>query len=370
MMEVNLQHRDYALIAQNSRVGKKLTSWISVVHRQDLQISVGAIALNIMSSDRSTTRIGFYILSVFLGMLAALSYTLSVESPQVVEAAAGDDIVGYAWSSNIGWLSMNSKNPGSGGGNYGVDVDNFGRLSGYAWSSNIGWVSFNAGDVSGCPGGGACQGQVNSDYTVSGWARALSPTGAAAANAGGWDGWISLSGANYAVTVDSVTCDWDGWAWGSVVVGWLNFNGSGGNVLASDASNLHACPKPNLTPAASLSSGGDFDYAAGVWNGVLINIRVDNNGTGDADPSITAWQIAALTSGVINNPAITAGSWDVQQIDIDGVPIGDVAIEVTVDEPDDILEIDESLADNTRYFTFNFPLPDPLLFIPQKYPVP
>jgi hypothetical protein len=178
MMEVNLQHRDYALIAQNSRVGKKLTSWISVVHRQDLQISVGAIALNIMSSDRSTTRIGFYILSVFLGMLAALSYTLSVESPQVVEAAAGDDIVGYAWSSNIGWLSMNSKNPGSGGGNYGVDVDNFGRLSGYAWSSNIGWVSFNAGDVSGCPGGGACQGQVNSDYTVSGWARALSPTGA------------------------------------------------------------------------------------------------------------------------------------------------------------------------------------------------
>jgi hypothetical protein len=119
MMEVNLQHRDYALIAQNSRVGKKLTSWISVVHRQDLQISVGAIALNIMSSDRSTTRIGFYILSVFLGMLAALSYTLSVESPQVVEAAAGDDIVGYAWSSNIGWLSMNSKNPGSGGGNYG-----------------------------------------------------------------------------------------------------------------------------------------------------------------------------------------------------------------------------------------------------------
>jgi hypothetical protein len=37
----------------------------------------------------------------------------------------------------------------------GGDVDNFGRLSGYAWSSNIGWVSFNAGDVSGCPGGGA-----------------------------------------------------------------------------------------------------------------------------------------------------------------------------------------------------------------------
>jgi hypothetical protein len=39
----------------------------------------------------------------------------------------------------------------------------------------------------------------------------------------GWDGWISLNGDNYGVSFSSVTQRFSGYAWGSDVVGWINF---------------------------------------------------------------------------------------------------------------------------------------------------
>ena len=76
-----------------------------------------------------------------------------------------------------------------------------GTLSGYAWGSNIGWVSFNAADVTGCPTGvygsdtqlNGCTPSLNfSTGAVTGWARILSSI--AAENGGGW---VELSGANH-----------------------------------------------------------------------------------------------------------------------------------------------------------------------------
>ncbi|MBU4000353.1 hypothetical protein KKG29_04245, partial [Patescibacteria group bacterium] len=141
-----------------------------------------------------------------------------------VKAAATDNVAGYAWSENIGWLSFNCANTSCATSNYGVNL-NLGtwNLSGYAWSENIGWVSFNAVDVAGCPAG-TCQPRYNSGTgEFLGWAKAL-------ANGGGWDGWISLNCLNSGVCATSnykVSLSGNnfiGYAWGGDVAGWIKFN--------------------------------------------------------------------------------------------------------------------------------------------------
>lgn len=114
-------------------------------------------------------------------------------------------LTGWAWSSNIGWISFN-----------GVNKDASGNLIGYAWSSNIGWIQF--GGLSGFPSGLGTQAQnanINGN-NLKGWAKALSADG------NGWDGWISLSGAGYGVTLSGTNLT--GYAWGSDVIGWADFN--------------------------------------------------------------------------------------------------------------------------------------------------
>ena len=75
-------------------------------------------------------------------------------------------ITGYAWSSNIGWISFSGTAADSSA--YGVFEDKTnGALSGYAWSSNFGWVSFGVPDAQHpAPGVDLSTGKVT------GWARA------------------------------------------------------------------------------------------------------------------------------------------------------------------------------------------------------
>jgi len=133
------------------------------------------------------------------------------------------NVSGFAWSSNIGWISFNSNDCDNNGtiysgtpagcpsGNpyrsYAVSIDNdTGNFSGYAWSSNIGWISFNrCGTDNNCstndgdtgnppnsptndPGSGTGPiAKVELDYAspnygqITGWAKIL---------AVGEDGWI------------------------------------------------------------------------------------------------------------------------------------------------------------------------------------
>ncbi|MCA9357586.1 hypothetical protein H6784_02800 [Candidatus Nomurabacteria bacterium] len=168
------------------------------------------------------------LLNTVVSVLAVASVLGVIYSTQVdkVESSAGDNVAGYAWSDTIGWISMNCTNDGScGTSNYGVRVDGSGNLSGYAWSDNIGWITFNPADLSGCPLGSCAPVLDPVAGLVSGWARALSPL-SAGANAGGWDGWISLSAAGVnGVKSNSpaASCSWSGFAWGSNVVGWVDF---------------------------------------------------------------------------------------------------------------------------------------------------
>ncbi|MBI5045475.1 MAG: DUF4215 domain-containing protein [Candidatus Niyogibacteria bacterium] len=157
-----------------------------------------------------------------LFLVAALALLLGVQVPGS-EAATGDaPLHGYAWSDNIGWLSFSCENTSScATSNYGVIIDASGVLSGYAWSDNVGWISFHAFDLVGCPSG-VCEARYNSDSgKLSGWARALAYRDS---ERGGWEGWISLSGASYGVTVNSSTGDLGNYAWSDTVIGWLSFN--------------------------------------------------------------------------------------------------------------------------------------------------
>jgi len=152
----------------------------------------------------------------------------------IVEASDNDNITGYAWSDNIGWISFNCIDGGVGQSNicstsnYGMSVGADNELVGYAWSDNIGWVSFNESDLSDCPKG-TCKGKLVGNV-LEGWARALS------ADEEGWDGWISLSKQpadviDYGVILNEEDLVFEGYAWGGEVVGWVDFTPTYGGVV-------------------------------------------------------------------------------------------------------------------------------------------
>ncbi len=161
------------------------------------------------------------------------------------QAGTADNVYGFAWSENIGWISFNSTNCDANGDgladgtiagcpaigspipNYGVSLDSVtGLFSGYAWSENIGWIHFAPlGPYPSSPNYSACLdfgegGKVCDELggnKAGGWARAL-------AYGDGWDGWMKLRGSNYGVNFNDHNGEFSGWAWGSDVMGWISFN--------------------------------------------------------------------------------------------------------------------------------------------------
>ncbi|MDO8669060.1 MAG: hypothetical protein Q7K65_02075, partial [Candidatus Buchananbacteria bacterium] len=207
---------------------------------------------------------------------------------KITRASAGDNVTGWAWNANTGWISFNStdcdKNSngfvdtnaitsgcnGNDNGttlvrDYGAKIDlTTGHFSGYAWSTNMGWISFNRRTcVGGADAGLYCEANNDcssiscrldgpgatgapsaapydspaslkydaiysfSDKMVTGWAKILSL---------GDNGWIKFNGNKQdgqpwapGVTIDPATGDFSGWAWnggdaGSSAIGWISFN--------------------------------------------------------------------------------------------------------------------------------------------------
>lgn len=161
---------------------------------------------------------------------------------------SGLELNGYAWSSNIGWISLNCRTGGVDGGDicgdsdYKVTVAPNRSLAGYAWSPNIGWIRFsNLGSMDGHSGFPSGSGTVNAsarlsdpdyqDTTLEGWIRVCGGTasisdycnnGVLNENSGGWDGWISLKGTNY--EVDTANFGSPQYVWGGEVVGWVDMS--------------------------------------------------------------------------------------------------------------------------------------------------
>ncbi len=201
---------------------------------------------------------------------ALMVSAIALVAPRVF-AGPADNLSGYAWSSNVGWISFNSVNAAAPAPLYGVRVDLAGKITGYAWSSNIGWISFNADDLAGCPKAPCAATLDRVRGEVKGWARALS-------YGDGWDGWVSLKGfaadgSPYGVSVSSASgspgsgspgagspgCLWGGWAWGEDVVGWVSFAGSGYGVRGTG----DACPRlPECSDLMDNDADGRIDYPA------------------------------------------------------------------------------------------------------------
>jgi hypothetical protein len=209
----------------------------------------------------------------------------------LVRAASGDNLSGYAWSSTIGWVSMNCTTAGScASTNYGVKVDASGLMSGYAWSSNAGWISFNSSDLTGCPSS-PCEARFNKTTGLaSGWARALAGTGAAS-EVGGWGGWLHLAGTGH--QVKAVGCSWEGYAWGggsdadTSTIGWLSFKGPTYGVTGTGI----ACRE---TPA-QCADGIDND------SDLLTDYPGDPGCTNAQDDSETTSTVAQCADGVDND---------------------------------------------------------------------
>lgn len=215
-----------------------------------------------------------YRKNIFLALSAAVVFSalafIVAEKPQTVVASGGDNVSGWGWSSNIGWVSFNSTGCDTDGNgfidsgacgsdnlsipvvNYGVNIDASGNFSGYAWSPSIGWISFNPSDLAPSASGctlAPCAPTFDwaTKSVTGGWARALTPI----SNGGGWDGWISLAG----VKLDGTST----YAWGADVIGWLDFS----RVSIASISTLKICQN-SCTSMLRRDTGAMASFAMGT----------------------------------------------------------------------------------------------------------
>lgn len=157
-------------------------------------------------------------------------------------------ITGWAWSSNIGWISFS-------GSTYGVRENlSTGAITGYAWSSSspdprnpsspsgIGWLDFGVSN----PTHPAANVNLTSGK-ITGYAR-FSSGGTTWGSSS--DGWISLSGSSYGITQNLTNGKWNGYAWEPVAVGWIKVRGTSYGVQAASA----RCTLPWGTTISSGSS--------------------------------------------------------------------------------------------------------------------
>jgi len=172
-------------------------------------------------------------ITLVAGLLVVLALGLLPSNDKPVWAqssTAGDgEMHGFAWSSNIGWVSFNSDDLPNSSVDYSVRInDDDNTLEGYAWSSNLGWLRFGS-DLTGPDGNDAEWGAKIEGDKLTGWARFCSVYVSGCSGAtkdingtelGGWDGWLKMNDVSY----NSTTGEFSGYGWGFLNVGWLRFS--------------------------------------------------------------------------------------------------------------------------------------------------
>ncbi len=179
--------------------------------------------------------------------IALCLFAIYSVAPAEAQIPAGVELNGYAWSANVGWISLNCRTGGASEedvcttSNYKVVVNPNRNITGYAWSSNIGWIRFGGLETmtgSTFPIGSntvaasaRLENTVYRNTNLEGWIRACAGTasitgycgnGANNPNSGGWDGWISLKGTGYGV--NTANFGDPQYVWGSDVVGWIDMS--------------------------------------------------------------------------------------------------------------------------------------------------
>ncbi|MCK5319884.1 hypothetical protein KAJ61_00660 [Candidatus Parcubacteria bacterium] len=201
--------------------------------------------------------ISITVLAIFASAVSFFIFKFN-KGANIVCAGVGENVSGWAWNSNVGWVSFNTIDCDTNGNSaydagdtgsagcpavgtlfhdYGVNIDlATGNFSGYAWNSNVGWISFNRcgtdnncgtsdGDTSNPPsndpgvGAGPIAKLVGAN--IIGWAKILSI---------GDSGWIRFDHgqAGFEATADASVNGLKGWAWNGNAdgtgIGWTSFN--------------------------------------------------------------------------------------------------------------------------------------------------
>lgn len=208
---------------------------------------------------------------VLLAGVIAASFVFIGDPPQSQPAYAtsNDNVQGWAWSGNVGWISFNCTTDSScGSSNYGVNVDEAtGELSGEAWNDKVGWISFNRSETGNPPaqpyktGNSYIARYSESTQEVAGWAKILSM---------GDNGWIKLrkfssdSGPSYGVSITNAGV-FSGWAWNGNAdgsgIGWISFNCATDGSCGSSNYKVMLDPKPEVTGIATTQ----FDYCLPLY---------------------------------------------------------------------------------------------------------
>ena len=260
-----------------------------------------------MGKNKTKTLLSPFFSALLIALLVFSFSNLEIEK---VQAGTGDNVYGWAWSENIGWISFNNTS-GGGSVDYGVNIGSDGILSGYAWSENIGWISFadfdGDGDVDaadknipGSPCAPNCEAKIDlMSGEVSGWARAL-------AYGGGWDGWIRLRGSNYGVNLNTGTHEFKGWAWGGDVIGWISFNCNNpetGNVCSTSNYKVKTSFTFNSPPTATNLTVTPLDYCINSLPTRLFWTFSDL----DPDDTQGAYQVQIDNNSNFSSPEVDSG---------------------------------------------------------------
>lgn len=259
-----------------------------------------------------------FLLVLCVLILFSAGFLLKNETKQA-HAAVAKSLGNYAWSSTIGWIDMSR-----------VVINDDNSVTGYAWSSNIGWIKF--GGLSGFPTGGGTS-AVNATFSggsFSGWARACAGmdnppsvnqttpnnTCTGTTRTDGWDGWISLNGTGYGVSVSASAVSGisnayylSGYSWGSDVVGWIFWNSAYVVDGVTTCNQTGTCPPGggNITSASASPDCASILVSWATATGTTTSYSLVKNG---ASPAIysgpaTAYTDSAITKGVTYSYVVT-----------------------------------------------------------------
>ena len=243
-------------------------------------------------------------------------------------AATTDNVFGYVWSYNVGWISLNScNNPidssTCGSIDYGVKLDTSSNvISGYAWNDVVGWISFNPSDWGACPpnnSGGTCTtySSFSNKLATGGWARVLSAKNNGTVNGNtDWDGWISLGGngsnGNNGWGSTYSTTDSCSTLFGSTCTGGVVYSVTKGHWWGSQVMGWIDTGKTPYNSAGLLSKnwGGMYIYKPTTCTGCSMSLTPSGTNVLSGDKVSFSWTVTGFTPTSCTGSGAGNSDWD------------------------------------------------------------